>query len=228
MNKKKLIFFLFIFIIVGVFVKFNNNIISYYILAKLSKWTERTVTAKSVDIDYFKGKIDFYDLKFLNKPNFYDKNIFETKKLSIEIKLSSIFSDLVKINKFTLHQPRFFFEIRAVTEKKETLKDNIDVIEKIINQTPPKIYPPKKNDKNFIILNLNIINSKAFIRYQNREVLIVNLSNMSFQNVGNTNFKKDKNYQHYKDIMKIIMGDIYFRIPDMELRKFIKEIYKIK
>jgi len=51
---------------------------------------------------------------------------------------------------------------------------------------------------------------------------------MSFQNIGNTNFKKDKNFQHYKDIMKIIMGDIYFRIPDMKLRKFLKEIYKIK
>jgi len=228
-NKIKIIFLLFTFIIVSVFIKFNNDIVSQYILTKLSKWTERTVTAESVNIEYFKGIINLNGLKILNKPNFYDENIFETKKLTIEIELSSIFSDLVKINRFILYQPRFFFEIRDVTEKKENLKDNIGVVEKIIKQTPPKIYPPKKKDKNFFIFSLSIKNSKAFIRHQNSdEALIINLSDMSFQNIGNTNFKKDKNFQHYKDIMKIIMGDIYFRIPDMKLRKFLKEIYKIK
>jgi hypothetical protein len=229
MNKKITTFLLFIFIIIGVFIKFNNDVILGFFLTKLSKWTEWTVTAESVDIDYFKGKINFNDLKILNKPNFYDKNIFDAKKLSIEIEFSSIFSDLVKINKFILYQPRFFFEIRDLTEKKETIKDNIGVIEKIIKQTPPKIYAPKKNDKNFIVLNLSLKNSKAFVRHQSSsEALTINLSNMSFQNVGNGNSKKYKNFQHYKDIMKIIMRDIYFRIPDMKLRKFLKEKYKIK
>ena len=51
---------------------------------------------------------------------------------------------------------------------------------------------------------------------------------MSFQNTGNADFKQIKNSQHYKDVLKIIMGDIYFRIPDMKLRKFLKEKYKIK
>ena len=51
---------------------------------------------------------------------------------------------------------------------------------------------------------------------------------MSFQNTGNADFKQIKKSQHYKDVFKIILGDIYFKIPDMKLRKFLKEKYKIK
>jgi hypothetical protein len=116
-----------------------------------------------------------------------------------------------------------------MAEKKETTIDNIGLVEKIIQQMPPKIYPPKKKDKNFIILNSSIKNSKAFIRYPNSsEILTVDLSDMSFQNTGNADLKQIKQSQHFKDVLAIIMGDIYFRIPDMKLRKFLKEKYKIK
>ena len=229
MNKKIIVIIISILIVIFIFIKFNKNIISNYILTKLSKWTELSVTSESVDIDYFKGKINLYGLEILNKSNFNDKNIFEAKKLTIEIEFSSLFSDLVKINQFILNEPKFFFEIKDMSEKKETTIDNIGLVEKIIQQPPPKIYPPKKKDKNFIILNSSIKNSKAFIRHPNSsEILTVNLSDMSFQNTGNADSKQVKQSQHYKDVLKIIMGDIYFRIPDMRLRNFLKEKYKIK
>ena len=229
MNKKIIIIIITILIVIFIFTKFNKDIISGYILNKLSKWTERTVTSESVEIDYAKGKINFNGLEILNKPNFNDKNIFEAKKLTVEIEFSSLLSDLVKINKFILNEPKFFLEIKDMTEKRETTKDNIGLLEKIIEQPPPKIYPPKKKDKNFIILNSSIKNSKVFIRYPNSsKILSVNLSDMSFQNTGNADFKQIKNSLHYKDVLRIIMGDVYFRIPDMKLRKFLKKKYKIK
>ena len=229
MNKKIIVITISILIVIFIFIKFNKNIISDYILTKLSKWTELPVISESVEIDYSKGKINLYGLEILNKSNFKDKNIFEVKKLTIEIEFSSLFSDLVKINKFILNEPKFFFEIKDMAEKRETTIDNIGLVEKMIKQPPPKIYPPKKKDKNFIILSSSIKNSKAFIRYPNSsEILIINLSDMSFQNTGNANAKQAKQSYHYKDVLKIIMGDIYFRIPDMKLRKFLKEKYKIK
>ena len=229
MNKKIIIIIISILIVIFIFTKFNKDIISGYILNKLSKWTELTVTSESVEIDYAKGKINFNGLEILNKPNFNDKNIFEAKKLTVEIEFSSLLSDLVKINKFILNEPKFFLEIKDMTEKRETTKDNIGLLEKIIEQPPPKIYPPKKKDKNFIILNSSIKNSKVFIRHPNSsKILSVNLSDMSFQNTGNADFKQIKNSLHYKDVLRIIMGDVYFRIPDMKLRKFLKEKYKIK
>ena len=232
MNKKIIVTSLSIIILILIFIKFNKDIISDYILTKLSKWTELSVTSDSIEIDYFKGKINFNGLEILNKPIFKDENIFEAKKLTIEIEFSSLFSDLIKINKFILNEPKFFFEIKDMTkkqEKKETTIENIGMLEKIIESSPPKIYPTKKKDKNFIILNSNIKNSKAFIRYPNSsEILTVNLSDMSFQNTGNADLKQVKHSHHYKDVLRIIMGDIYFRIPDMKLRKFLKEKYKIK
>ena len=229
MNKKIIVTIISILIVIFIFIKFNKDVISGYILSKLSKWIELSVTSKSVEIDYSKGKINFNGLEILNKPDFYDKNIFEAKKLTIEIEFSSLFSDLVKINKFILKEPKFFFEIKDMAEKQETTIDNIGLVEKIIKQPPPKIYPPKKKDKNFIILSSSIKNSKAFIRYPNSsEILIINLSDMSFQNTGNADSKQIKHSHHYKDVLRIIMGDIYFRIPDIKLRKFLKEKYKIK
>ena len=229
MNKKIIVTTISILLVIFIFIKFNKDIISVYILSKLSKWIELSVTSKSVEIDFSKGKINFNGLEILNKPNFYDKNIFEAKKLTIEIEFSSLFSDLVKINKFILNEPKFFFEIKDMAEKQETTIDNIGLVEKIIKQPPPKIYPPKKKDKNFIILSSSIKNSKAFIRYPNSsEILIINLSDMSFQNTGNADSKQIKHSHHYKDVLRIIMGDIYFRIPDIKLRKFLKEKYKIK
>ena len=229
MNKKIIVIIIPILIVIFIFIKFNKDFISGYILTKLSKWTELPVRSESVEIEYSKGKINFNGLEILNKSNFIDKNIFEAKKLTIEIEFSSLFSDLVKINQFILNEPKFFFEIKDMSEKKETTIDNIGLVEKIIQQPPPKIYPPKKKDKNFIILNSSIKNSKAFIRHPNSsEILTVNLSDMSFQNAGNADSKQVKQSQHYKDVLKIIMGDIYFRIPDMRLRKFLKEKYKIK
>ena len=232
MNKKIIVITIPILIVIFIFIKFNKDLISGYILTKLSKWTELPVRSESVEIEYSKGKINFNGLEILNKSNFNDKNIFEAKKLTIGIEFSSLFSDLVKINQFILNEPKFFFEIKDMSEKKEkkeTTIDNIGLVEKIIQQPPPKIYPPKKKDKNFIILNSSIKNSKAFIRHPNSsEILTVNLSDMSFQNIGNADSKQVKQSQHYKDVLKIIMGDIYFRIPDMRLRKFLKEKYKIK
>ena len=87
-----------------------------------------------MEINYSKGKIDFNRLEILNKSDFKDKNIFEARKLTIEIEFSSIFSDLVKINKFILIEPKFFFEIKDLSEKKETTIDNIGLVEKIIKQ----------------------------------------------------------------------------------------------
>jgi len=233
MKRKKIILLVLTFLLIFLFIKFNKIVISNFILSKLSKWTERKVIAESVDINYSKKLISFNNLEILNKPNFYNKNIFEVKKLTVEIELLSLFSDLVIINKFVLVEPKFFFEIKDMSEKLEDkvkiTKDNIGLIDKIIKQASPKIYPPKKKDKNFLIIDLNIKNSKAFIRHpSSTKTLIINLSNMSLPNIGNADPKKEKNTQQFKDALRLILGDIFFRIPDMKLRKFLKEKYKIK
>ena len=45
---------------------------------------------------------------------------------------------------------------------------------------------------------------------------------MSFKKIGN---KED--FQHYKQIFKILLADFYLKIPDEELRNLIKKTYKL-
>ena len=89
----------------------------------------------------------------------------------------------------------------------------------------PKIYTPKKKDKNFLINNLNIADAKAFIKYEEYDKnVVIPLSDMSFSKVGNSGYL-DSEFQHYKNVMKIILNDIFFRIPDENLRELIQEKY---
>ena len=74
-----------------------------------------------------------------------------------------------------------------------------------------------------------IKNSKALINYSvNEKNLKINLSQMSFKKVGNAGNKTGQKFQHYKDVLKIILSDIFFRIPDDNLRNIIKKTYKIE
>ena len=71
------------------------------------------------------------------------------------------------------------------------------------------------------------MNAIAFVNYdKNRKNLEIPLSSMIFKNIGNSGSEEIK-FQHYKDIMKLIMSDIYLRIPDKNLKNLIKKNYKI-
>jgi len=94
MNKRIIVTTISILIVIFIFIKFNKDIITGYILTKLSKWTERTVKSDSVEIDFSKGKINFNGLEILNKPNFNDKNIFEAKKNAVVIDFEKDTTDI--------------------------------------------------------------------------------------------------------------------------------------
>ena len=67
----------------------------------------------------------------------------------------------------------------------------------------------------------------AYVQHKsNKENLPINLSTMRFVNVGNSGNNQIK-FQHYKDIMQLILNDIFFRISDENLRNLIKKNYNI-
>ena len=72
-------------------------------------------------------------------------------------------------------------------------------------------------------------NSEAFIKYPfKRENINIELSKMSFKKVGNAGKKGKKSFQHYKDVLNIILFDTFYRIKDINVRKFFLDNYKIK
>ena len=54
------------------------------------------------------------------------------------------------------------------------------------------------------------------------EELKLDLSNMGFAKVGNA-----KEVQHFKEVFKILLSDLFFRIRDQDLRDAIKKMYKL-
>jgi len=218
-----LIFLIFTFI-------FDKKIINFVLEKNLSNIINFNTNFKINKINYFSQQIEITDLKIKNKKNYFNENVFEATKVLIEYDLTSIFSDLIVIKSILLIEPKFYFEIlenKTEGNQKENLKDNVDLI-KTINQENSKEYPKKKKDRNFIIKIVKINNSSAYVKApQNKTNININLSNMKFQNVGNANKIEKHKSQHFKDIFKIILMDIYFKIPDQRLRELVKKNYKI-
>ena len=220
---KKLIFILALFLLF--LILFNKKIIQLDFEKKLSQWTEYNTKLNLYKFDFFSGQIKIKDIKLKNKLNYFNQNLFEASQIKIHIETNTYFDELVIINSLDLKSPKFFFEIKNI--KNEKIKDNLNLIDKLLKKQKPKVYPKKLKDKNFVIINLNIKDAIAYIKYENYdENIIVPLSDMSFSKVGNSGHS-DLEFNHYKNVMKIILSDIFFKIPDQNLRELIKEKYII-
>lgn len=223
--------FFFILLLLLTLFSFKKQILTFFLIKNISNWTEYQAKLEISKFDIINGKLEISNFKLKNKNQFFYENIFESRLLILDFNYRSLFSDLVIINKMTLISPKIYFEIKKIDLKKNQEKkitDNLDIIETISKKKVSKIYPKKNKDKNFIITILTIKNSNALIKHPLNDInLDINLSEMSFNKVGNAGIKNNNNFQHYKDVLKIIFGNILLRIPDYNLRNFIKKNYKI-
>tara|TARA_B100002051_G_scaffold263413_1_gene287109 strand:+ start:42 stop:722 length:681 start_codon:yes stop_codon:yes gene_type:complete len=220
----KLFFLLFVLILI-----FNKQLISYYFSYKFSKWTERELVFDKFDIDY-PNKIEISGIKLKNSKNLFYDNIFESDKVTIVFELNSLFfSNLIIVQSLKIESPRFFLDIFENNKTKidntnssKIFEDNIGLAKKINENSPDKIWPKKRRDINFLILKAEITGAKAFIKVSTLPIPSeVKLSNMQFNKIGN-----EKNYQHYKDVLRIILFDIMASTSELELKKILKTIYK--
>ena len=199
---------------------FNKTIISQLIIFSTSKLTDKNISIESIDIDYLKKKIILNSVKVESNKKIYYKNIFEAEKIEVEYDFKSLFNDLVIINHLIFYNSKIFLDIDI--KDKMILDDNFEEVKKQEEDYKPKIYPPKKKDINFLILKFQTYNTQGFIKPSNKlNEIEINLSDMSFNKIGNKN-----DLQHYKDVFRIILGDIFLKIPDINLQKLIKKTYK--
>lgn len=221
----KKIIFLFIILLIFIFL-FDNKILSYFFSEKISNLTGYNSKINISKVNYFKGELEIDRIKIKNIKNI-ESDIFDASLIFIDFDFQSLFSNLVIINKVIIIDPVLYFDIQ--TQKNDVKLSKKDIIDNInITDNSKKIYPSKKSDKNFLISHLSIKNSKATIKYKKYiKDLNLNLSNITFSNVGNAGEDKNNNFQHYKDIIRLILSDIFFKIPDYELRDLIKKNYNI-
>ena len=221
---------IFILLIVVALV-FNKQLITYYYSYKFSKWIERQFVVDKFYIDY-PNSIVVSGIKIKNSNPFYYEYILESEKIALNFDLKSLlFSNLIIINNLIVENPKFFLEIVEINKNSSknedssitpiTYDDNIGLAKKITENTPDKIWPDKNKDINFLILKTKISGAKAFIKISSLTTPTkIKLSDMYFNNIGN-----EKNYQHYKDVLKLILFDTIASTTDFELKKLLKKIY---
>lgn len=218
--KKKLIIILALFFLL--LISFNKKIIQLATEKKISKWTEYETKLNLYKLDFFSGQIKIKDIRLKNELNFFYENLFEADQINIFIEPDTYFNKLVKIKSIELKGSKFFFEIKNI--KNDEIEDNLNLIDKLSKKNH-KIYPKKNKDKNFFIKSLKISDAIALIKYEKFDQnIIIPLSDMSFSKVGNSGYP-DSEFQHYKNVMKIILSNIFLKIQDKNLRDLIKEKY---
>jgi hypothetical protein len=213
------------FVIILPLIIFNKNIISQLIIFAIPKLTDRNISIETIDINYLKKQIILNSVKVKSTNKIYYENIFDAEKIKIRYNFTSLFSDMIIIDHLILYNSKIFLDIDIKIDNnnnKVIVNDSLQEVKKQEESYKPKIYPIKKKDINFLILKFQTYDSQGFIKLSNKSNEIkINLSNMSFNRIGNK-----ENFQHYKDVFRIILGDIFLKIPDINLQKLIKKTYK--
>ena len=201
---------------------FNQLIIEGIIKYSLSQWLNKEIETKTFKIDYKNQQMLLENLNVKNSEGVFFKNIFEAKKIILEIDLKTLFDETVVFKKLEIISPVFYYELNG--NEQDNYSDNVGIAQKQLQNKPDKIWPEKKRDKNFVINKVNILDGEAqLITPFFNDKRKISLSNMYLKRVGNK-----KGIQHYKDVFKYIATDITARIPEREFKKFIKKIKLIK
>ena len=217
-------------IIISLFI-FHEKIVEKYIISKLSNWVEKEVSFDSFKYEY-PSLIKITNLKVKNSNSTYFDNIFESELISIDINLKTyLFEKLVIVKSLKIENPVFYLEVIAKkletvdnnkNIKKYIFEDNIGLAKKINENLPDKIWPTKKRDINFIILKSSIKNGMAYIKISSvKDTSKIYLSTFKFFKIGN-----QKGFQHYKDVLKIMLFDIFARENDQIKKEILKDVYK--
>ena len=220
------LFKIFLLLVLIIFI-FNKKIISYYYLKKFSSWVERPVEISNLNFGY-SGIVEIEDIKILNSEENFYQNIFQAEKISFKIDIKSLISQLIIINNLDITNPEFYLDVKISEEKKENIdnkktiyEDNLGLAQKLNEKTPDKIWPKKNKDVNFIIRKAVLTGAIANIKVSSiPDPAKINLSKMMFSNFGN-----EKGYQHYKDILKIILFDLYASTENGGIKETLKKIY---
>ena len=176
--------FAFITIIFVVF--FGDTIIKKNLENILSKNINRSVKITNFDISYLSGKINLEKIEINNKD--FPGKLLVVDQASAKIDFLSFYEDVIVVDNITLDgvNLNYYFDITNIS------KSNLTTFKKTLEN---KKSPNKKpNDKKFLVKQLDIkeINVSASSSKLNLSQT-VKLSDMKFENLGNT--KDSKNYK---------------------------------
>jgi hypothetical protein len=234
MNKKKIIVFSIIFLsIIFLFFDFLtyriNKIVKDVLVNKGKDFLCQQIILEDINTSVLGSSIKIKNIEIKNLEGFKDKNIIQIKNINIDFQLSSVFTNNIIVENINIEGSRLNYEL--LLDNKE-IKDNFSSLRKCEKLEDKKIQDKiknekgqkDKNNKSFIVKKLIINNTSLKV---SSDILDINkeitLSNMTFNNVGNT-----ESANKFKDVLKMIFDNALLSINNEIAQGDIKNNIKNK
>ena len=224
-----------------------DTILKNYVINSVSKKIEKKISFDEIKTNFFKGTAVFKNLSVADSPQ-NKQNLIEIQNIIIDINVLSLLSETVSFNKVNLDGVLINYKASIINGKildnfglinqfLDKKKENESSINSINKQTQDnkekksenkkdilKSNNTKKEDKSFVIKNLNI--PLIVIQAEAKDLNFykkLKIDSMNFQNVGNT---KDSN--HYKDVLAMIATNIVIKLNNESITSGLKQKFENK
>ena len=170
--------------------KLIKNILESNISASLN----RDVSIDKLNIDYLNGQADAKGINLLNKN--FDGYLVRIDSIKVDLDAFSIFSNDVIINDVLLDNIKvnYYFNFSD-----QIISDNVRSLEQELkNKTSYSNSNKYFNIKSLNAKNISLSAKSPSLNFEKT----INLNDMNFNNIGNTNQSKN-----YKDVLKEVFND---------------------
>ena len=243
--KKFFIFIIILISIISVASYFTfDTILKNYVINSVSKKIEKKISLDQIKTNLFQGTAVVKNLSIAdNSQN--KQNLIEIKNIIIEINVLSLLSETVSLNKVNLDGVVINYKATIINGK---IVDNFGLINQFLDKKKKnessankqlhdnkekksenkkanvKSNYEKKEDKNFVIKNLNI--PSIVIQAEAKDLNFykkLKIDSMNFQNVGNT-----EGSNHYKDVLAMIATNIVIKLNNESITSGLKQKFENK
>ena len=241
-------FFIFIIILISIISVISyftfDTILKNYVINSVSKKIEKKISLDQIKTNLFKGTIVVKNLSVADDSQ-NKKKLIEIQNTIIDINVLTLLSETVSFNTVNLDGVLINYKASIVNGK---IVDNFGLINQFLDKKKKiessinkqtqdnkekksenkkdilKSNNTKKEDKNFVIKNLNI--PLIVIQAEAKDLNFykkLKIDSMNFQNVGNT---KDSN--HYKDVLAMIATNIVIKLNNESITSGLKQKFENK
>ena len=239
MNKKKIIIFSIVFLVIT-FIIFDflnyrvNKIVKNLIVNQGSQTLGQQVSVGKIDSSIASSSIKISNIEIKNLEGFKNKNIIQIKNINADFLFTSLFKDTIIIKNINIEGATLYYEL--LISNKE-VKDNVSSFKPTAKNAATSLVKTtdaskeqetssqsKKKNKDFLINQLTINNSTINASSEFLDIKKdINLSKMSFNNVGTI-----EQATKFKEVLQMIFSNVLLNINNEIIQGDLKNKIKDK
>ena len=239
MNKKKLIIFSIVFLVIT-FIIFDflsyrvNKIVKNLIVNQGSQTLGQQVSVEKIDTSIASSSIKISNIEIKNLEGFKNKNIIQIENINADFLFTSLFKDTIIIKNINIEGATLYYEV--LISNKE-VKDNVSSFKPAVKNTATSSVKTtdaskeqvtsnqsKKKNKDFLINQLTINNSTINASSEFLDIKKdINLNKMSFNNVGTI-----EQATKFKEVLQMIFSNVLLNINNEIIQGDLKNKIKDK